>query len=125
MGGTRNRALLCVASAAEALHHLLCIRRGHQNQGGTGVEDGGATSKTGTSTIDRDGVHRTFPESLCVGVGDSNKGICDELGGIKPTKGYFSIIELISKTWDLEGGNRRLDELVCCERFDWSKNFLL
>lgn len=125
LGCTRNRALLCVARTAEALHQFLCVRGRRKDEGGTGIEDGGASSETGIGSIGRDGVHCTLPESLRVDVGDSNKGVCDKLGGVKSTKGDLSIIELISKTRDLEGGDRRLDELVYCQRFDWSKNFLL
>ena len=117
--------MLCVARTTEALHNVLCVRGRRKDEGGTRVEDSGASSKTGTSTIDRDGVYCTLPESLRVDVGDSNKGVCDELGSVKPTKGDFSIIELISETRNLKGGDCRLDELVCCQRFHGSKNFLL
>lgn len=102
----------------------LRVSIGSDDEGGAGVEDGGAVLEPEVLAVHGDG-HSALPEAILVDVVEGDEGVWVELGLVEAAKGNLAIVLLVGKAGDLERRDCVVDQSSLCERLDRRKCLLL
>ena len=100
------------------------VRLGSNNEGGTGVEDGGAALKPKILVINGRG-EGALPEAVRVNVLEGDEGVGVELGLVKTSERNLPIIETIRNSGNLVRRDGLLDQSLLRKRLDRGRNVLV
>jgi len=93
------------------------VSGGSDNEGGAGVEDGGAAVESEVFAINGRG-ETTLPETFLVDVLEGDEGLCVELGLVEASERDLAIFETTGKSGDLVRRDSLADQLLLCKRLD-------